>query len=983
MASSNTHNLTIGHCNIQGGLTGISKSTQVLQLLGKYNLDILSLNETNLNNTIDTNTLNIPPNYIFLRTDRGTGTRGGCGFLISKKCAFDPVTINSNLDNIEAKWIKIKNSKIYICGFYRSKGYCKLDNFLDFMTECMNKLKDKKVIWIGDINVDQNNINCPEYKKFDSTLKSFNMVQTIQNYTRIAKRGNKFTYSTIDVIITNCYSDFESSSVLSEKPGDHFTIKCELSFKVEKPQKFCKFSFTNYSNDNVKTFQTYLANCDLSCILSSSDVEEAAAILDEKINSHHDHFFPLKTVKQHSKFIYKPSSDSLNAINLKKKLHRKFKAKIKKVMESNCNKCGVCNKCLNANTAWTEYQKQRNLTTKLTKANKKENLLKDLKAKSSRNDLKGIWQSIKLAANLPTKSNSQNMLKSKNLNVVNLNEHFCNIGPKLRESIPIYTGISYKDFLIGENQCSLSSFTPVSSVFIDSYIKSLSSSKAITDHIPLRVFKAITPIMLPSLTHVVNLSLTSGKMPDILKIANVAPIHKGDDPNDPDNYRPISILPIVSKCIEHCVSEQTTRYFESNKLLTNKQYGFRKNYSTTYLTLDLFDRLFDSKSTKNTPAIIFLDIKKAFDTVDHDILINKLKFYGVDGTVILWFKSYLSGRKQCTKFDGLQSTYLDIICGVPQGSLLGPLLFSVYINDMVNACNLSKPYLFADDGALLFENICRKTYLSIRIEMLTIIKWLSVNKLSLNIEKTKILIFDNANFSVKINIGIGSKYYIKECKSYKYLGLIVDNNLKFDLHVDYIKRKIQKRIGAMYRGSSLLPIKYRKMFANALILPNFDYLDTIYGRASKSKLHELDILYKKVAKIALGVEKTESSINVYRDMKWLPLHLRRQVHLFTYMFKIIKGQSPSNFINKFKFISGGSRDGSNCNLYTPKSTSLKNFYYLGAKAWNILPTSLRNMEDPKLFGKIYKANLLDSIVSNTRYAINNSYDYFYRHPITD
>ena len=101
------------------------------------------------------------------------------------------------------------------------------------------------------------------------------------------------------------------------------------------------------------------------------------------------------------------------------------------------------------------------------------------------------------------------------------------------------------------------------------------------------------------------------------------------------------------------------------------------------------------------------------------------------------------------------------------------------------------------------------------------------------------------------------------------------------------------------------------------------------------------------------------------------------------MLKIIKGQSPSNFINKFKFISGGSRDGSNCNLYTPKSTSLKNFYYLGAKAWNILPTSLRNMEDPKVFGKIYKANLLDSIVSNTRYAINNSYDYFYRHPITD
>ena len=204
MDASITHNLTIGHCNIQGGFTGISKSTQVSQLITKYKLDILSLNETNLNNTIVTDSLNIPPNYLFLRADRGTGTRGGCGILISKICAFEPVIINTNLDNIEAKWIKIKNSKVHVCGFYRSSGFCKVDNFIDYMTECMNKLKGKKVIWIGDINIDQNNINNPEYKKLDSTLKSFNMVQTIQNYTRVAKKGNKFTYSTIDVIITNC-----------------------------------------------------------------------------------------------------------------------------------------------------------------------------------------------------------------------------------------------------------------------------------------------------------------------------------------------------------------------------------------------------------------------------------------------------------------------------------------------------------------------------------------------------------------------------------------------------------------------------------------------------------------------------------------------------------------------------------------------------------------------------------------------------------
>ena len=168
------------------------------------------------------------------------------------------------------------------------------------------------------------------------------------------------------------------------------------------------------------------------------------------------------------------------------------------------------------------------------------------------------------------------------------------------------------------------------------------------------------------------------------------------------------------------------------------------------------------------------------------------------------------------------------------------------------------------------------------------------------------------------------------------------------------------------------------MFANALTLPHFDYLDTIYGRASKKKLSGLDILYKKVAKIALGVEMTESSLNVYRDMKWLPLHLRRQLHLSSYMLKIINGYGPSNFMHKFSYVSGGSRDGTKCNLYMPKSNSLKQFYYLGAKAWNNLPQSLRLINDPKIFSKVYKTQLLDSITEDPNYAVNNSFDYFYK-----
>ena len=377
---ANVHNLTIGHCNIQGGLLGISKSTQITNMIKKHNMDILSLNETNLNDTIATDTINIPANYTFLRKDRGSGSRGGCGLIISNKVAYnDNVKLKTAYPSIESKWIKVKNSNIYICGFYRSNGYCKLDYFLDYFTECMNKLKGKKVIWIGDINVDQNKIKDLDYRKLDYTVKSFNMVQTIQNYTRVAKKGDKFTYSTIDVIMTNCYSDFESSSVLSEQLGDHFSIKCELQFKVELPLKFEKVSIHDYSYNNVKAFQAYLASVDFTPLFNTNKVDDALSILDSHLNKHHNHFFPLKTIKKHKKFIFKPSQESLTAIRLKNKLHKKFQAKIKRVKESNCNKCNICVNCINANLAWDEYRKQRNLTNKITKEpNKRDNLVNDL-----------------------------------------------------------------------------------------------------------------------------------------------------------------------------------------------------------------------------------------------------------------------------------------------------------------------------------------------------------------------------------------------------------------------------------------------------------------------------------------------------------------------------------------------------------------------------------------------------------------------------
>ena len=975
------HNLTIGHCNIQGGFLNAGKTTQLTQLIGEHQLDILSLNELNLDESIHSSTLNIPSSFSIIRCDRPNSSRGGCGMVINKKLDYSELLVDSKLDNIEAVWIKLKSSKINICSFYRSSNYCSVDNFIDYMNHCMQKFRGKKVVWIGDINIDQNNINSSQYKKLDMTLKSYNLVQTIQGITRVAKRGDRFTETTIDVIFTNCYSDFAGSTVLDDRIGDHQAIKCEISCKVPRAPKFEKIEIRNHCQRNIEQFLQYLSHeSDYTELLDCEDVEAVTAGLTEHIETAYYNHFPLKTITRHEKFIDKPSTELLDAIGRTKLSFKKFSDLKDKRDKGGCNQCGTCNRCNKCDEAWSSYKIERNNRTKISRACKRTNVVNDLKMKSAKNDLKGIWKTIKLASNMNPSIRYSEELQDRDPET--FNSHFATVGSQIQAQVPqLDHHISFQDFLPPRNSdLSFHEFKEVNSNDILTYVKSLSRVKAVFDEIPLYILKEATPCIIEPLTHVVNLSLKTGIVPSICKRARVAPIHKAGDKSNPNNYRPISILPFIGKIIEYFVSQQLTEYMEDNRLFSRHQFGFRKNHSTNYLMFDLIDEIYKSKSKCFKPGIIFLDIKKAFDTVNHDILLEKLKYYGIGGIVLIWFQNFLTNRYQCTKLNGNQSSFLAVLSGIPQGSILGPILFSIYINDINYACNLSTPYLFADDGALFFEDSCRNSFINMKIELLTIIKWLSANKLSFNADKTEFMIFDSADLNHEDQIVVElneTSITINECKQTKYLGLMLDCKLNFKSHIDYIKKKVMKRIGAMYRSKELLPVKYRKMFANALMLPQFDYLDTIYYRAGKVKLAELDLLYKKVAKVALGVPQTESSLNVYRDMKWLPLHLRRQLHLSNYMYRIINDNCPTNFSNKFSYVSGGSRNGESCNLYINNSASHKEFHYLGAKCWNNLSPDTRRLPDISSFSKSYKLHLLSSVLIDPNYVTNNSFEYFY------
>ena len=273
-----------------------------------------------------------------------------------------------------------------------------------------------------------------------------------------------------------------------------------------------------------------------------------------------------------------------------------------------------------------------------------------------------------------------------------------------------------------------------------------------------------------------------------MKIAKVTPVFKGGDSADYSNYRSISVLPCFSTILERLMYNRLYKHLSNSKILYPKQFGFQKGHSTDHALLQLVDQIYESFERNEYTIGVFIDLSKAFDTVDHNILLKKLEIYGISGTHLQWFRNYLSNRKQYIQFDGWQKTnYKTVKCGVPQGSILGPLLFLLYINDLQFASDLLDPIMFADDTNLFYSNKDINTaFLKVNDELQKINEWFISNKLSLNVKKTKYSFFHKPSKKddiplvlPKLNINNSE---IARTESIKFLGVLLDENLSWKTH---------------------------------------------------------------------------------------------------------------------------------------------------------------------------------------------------------
>ena len=338
---------------------------------------------------------------------------------------------------------------------------------------------------------------------------------------------------------------------------------------------------------------------------------------------------------------------------------------------------------------------------------------------------------------------------------------------------------------------------------------------------------------------VINQTLLTGIFPNKLKIAKVIPLFKKGDKSIIENYRPISILPSISKVFEKIIFNQLYDHFQKHNLFFNGQYGFRRNHSTELATLDLIEKIHHQLDTHKNPFAIFLDLSKAFDTIDHDILLTKLYYYGIRNQVLCLFKNYLSSRSQYISMGEIKSSLRNINTGVPQGSILGPLLFLIYINDIHTVSNKFDYILYADDTTLVSNTSTFKSHNNqltisenISIELLKISDWIAVNKLSLNAKKSKYILFhhirNKRDSGTIVNLQINSTK-IQRVSDFNFLGVTINEHIDWSPHINKLSNKISRTLGVMNKLKRCLPHAIMKLMYNSLIQTHLYFGITVWG----------------------------------------------------------------------------------------------------------------------------------------------------------
>lgn len=888
---------------------------------------IICLTETHVTNDIELTEIAIDGFRTEICYTNSTHT-GGVIFYIKNEVEFQVLknfTIDKNMWCVVIK-VLIKLKTYTIIGVYHSPSASTAD-FLHYFEGILEEYSSNNIdtIIIGDFNIDM--LQDTFYsKQLSRTLRENGLKQLISEPTRITKTSATL----IDLLITNCDNIFHKVNHIP-KITDHAYITVILQIPDKKFDK-TKRSFRSFKNYNVNAFQNLLINTEWNNNITDSNI--LVENLINNITTTFDTLCPMREIIIPTKYAGK----------------KWITEEIIQAMKERDNKYAAA-RITCSDEDWNTFKEKRNKVTSMIRKQKQNYY--ERKIDSCKSDAKLMWKTLKQINETRT-SNISKFIKFDADEIYDeleiaekFNHYFIESISDIIQNIP-----KFNIYEIQENRVEnrFNEFKRIEMNHLRKVITAL-PNKSGSDGVPTHIIKSSFQVIGNRFLDVINGSLQTGVFPIKWKSSLVTPVPKVINTSLSEQHRPINSLPICEKILELTVKEQLINYLEENNIIISMQSGFRGAHSCESALQCILDDWVKEIDVDNIIVVVFLDFKRAFETVDRGLLLSKLENIGISGTVLKWFSSYLNARSQRTKFSASVSSERETEYGVPQGSVLGPVLFIIFINDIVKSIVNCKIHLFADDTMLYIsgENVSEIINI-INSELANLYKWLCDNNLKVNIDKCKWMILGKKNKLKKIILTDHVKLNnqtLEKVAEIKYLGVILDEQLTFKQYVVYIVKKVAKKINFLRRISKNLSMFARLTIYKTIIAPHFEYCSTVLLFLNNNEIQTLQKMQNKAMRVILQCNRYTPIQNMLEVLGFMTIRQRILLRTLQFIYKIKNLLLPSYLYDKISYVGDmhdyntRQRNDLHIERYY-SSVTRKSLFCKGFKEYNSLPNYIKN-----------------------------------------
>lgn len=906
---NNNQNLNFAHlnCGSFNLCRNSVKLNEIRNIFEDSSLDIIGISETWLQSVILTNAVNIS-GYNCCRNDRPDKKKGGgvC-FYVSKKLDYK-IVFSSKLYNIaESLFIEINyGGKQFLVGVvYLPRGLKKnLRKFEKSVSDLI--VKYENIVIMGDMN-----FNMFESKKsvlIRNLCKRLNIScfhNALPTHFDIKTR----TTSLLDYFLVSHPNLIQNSGQL-QCPGvsHHSLIYISLYVPFEKMDDIVEYY--DYNLVNSVLLENLALSCDFTDIYTTSDVDQQLHVLSRNLDAAHAAVPLVRRKLVNNGETWMKSDDIRYSISMRDLAYSAF-----------------CSDRTDEN--WKIYCRIRNRTKSLIRKAKRLAHCRIFNGLSS----KQLWNVLR------NNGVANDGMYANPIDVFSLNEIF--VSNQLDEVVDIdYDTICFRDDGF--------SFRCVEFDELLRQLYEIKSNATGCDGYCLKFLKIVIPYFGSHILHLVNTILTTSRFPKSWKVARIVPIRKHGDSSEPENLRPISVLPVLSKVVEGIMKKQINSFLNDNSLLNHSQYGFRSGHSTSSLLVGLTDTIRTNLSSGNFCILLSLDLTKAFDKVSHNLLLKKLiEFYSFSRSATFLISDYFLDRGQFVFSRGESSEVLPIKSGVPQGSVLGPILFTMFLNDFFSSLNVGKCYLFgyADDIQILFCG--KRQFIDVFQSIVNngtkcIYDWMTCNHLSINALKTKAMLFSpSRNCNPKITVSIDN-VVVEFVDRLKILGVIVDNKLSFESHISHLASTVNFSLMRLYSNNLSLPLHVKEKVVHSLIMPMFLYCIEVYTGTVGYNIGKLYMLFKRVMRYLYSL-RGRSHVSIYVE-KFLGTSFFDfiKIRLLLHLYSIFRNGFPTFLLNLFTF----TKCSRSYQIIPPLNSSwLERSYQVRViRSFNSLPVNLRRFD---------------------------------------